>query len=249
MSLIETEAVAAAVGANGSLQEVAVTDGHAESSGDGIEDGEGCVKYRTLGIYLSTSAVTYLSSVLVVVLVRLAMAPFKRRMQQAHTNASRAAAAQRRGLRAFGGLAGGLTHSNGAFALPAGADGKKFVPSEPSMYSSVQDWAGDLISGNNATGRFLVVFAFCCSIASFLIYVYGKLLCLDSRSTCTFTPKVNSACTRTSKREFSLLVLKDRVPIPSLCEINRLRLLYIPCNRAQACLIPGPQVFFLRPSY
>jgi len=46
--------------------------------------------------------------------------------------------------------------------------------SEPTLYVSVQNWAGDLISGNTATGRFLVIFAFGCSMAAFGIYVYGE---------------------------------------------------------------------------
>ena len=45
---------------------------------------------------------------------------------------------------------------------------------EPSFYSSIQNWAEDLISGNTTTGRILVVFAFACSIASFIIYIVGK---------------------------------------------------------------------------
>ena len=45
---------------------------------------------------------------------------------------------------------------------------------EPSFYSSVQNWAEDLISGNTTTGRILVVFAFVCSILSFVIYIIGK---------------------------------------------------------------------------
>jgi hypothetical protein len=48
---------------------------------------------------------------------------------------------------------------------------------EPSFYSSVQNWAEDLISGNTTTGRILVVFAFTCSIASFVVYIIGKLIC------------------------------------------------------------------------
>ena len=45
---------------------------------------------------------------------------------------------------------------------------------EPSFYSSIQNWAEDLISGNTTTGRILVVFAFVCSILSFVIYIIGK---------------------------------------------------------------------------
>ena len=41
--------------------------------------------------------------------------------------------------------------------------------------SSIQNWAEDLISGNTTTGRILVVFAFVCSIVSFVIYIIGKL--------------------------------------------------------------------------
>ena len=37
-----------------------------------------------------------------------------------------------------------------------------------------QNWAEDLISGNTATGRFLVVFAFVCSIAALILYIIGK---------------------------------------------------------------------------
>ncbi len=44
---------------------------------------------------------------------------------------------------------------------------------EPTMYTNVQNWAGDLISGNNTTGRILVVFGFCCSIAAVCTYVHG----------------------------------------------------------------------------
>lgn len=46
---------------------------------------------------------------------------------------------------------------------------------EPSFYSSIQNWAEDLISGNTTSGRILVVFAFLCSITSFIIYVISKL--------------------------------------------------------------------------
>ena len=46
--------------------------------------------------------------------------------------------------------------------------------SEPSMYTNVQNWAGDLISGNTTTGRILVVFAFGCSIAALVLYIWGK---------------------------------------------------------------------------
>ena len=45
---------------------------------------------------------------------------------------------------------------------------------EPTLYSNVQNWAGDLISGNTTTGRFLVVFAFVCSLAALAVYIYGK---------------------------------------------------------------------------
>lgn len=47
---------------------------------------------------------------------------------------------------------------------------------EPSFYSSIQNWAEDLISGNTTSGRILVVFAFLCSVTSFVIYVISKLL-------------------------------------------------------------------------
>ena len=47
---------------------------------------------------------------------------------------------------------------------------------EPSIYSNVQNWAGDLISGNNTTGRILVVFAFICSVAALTIYVWGPVI-------------------------------------------------------------------------
>ena len=40
---------------------------------------------------------------------------------------------------------------------------------------SIQNWAEDLISGNTTTGRILVVFAFVCSIVSFVIYIIGKI--------------------------------------------------------------------------
>ena len=46
--------------------------------------------------------------------------------------------------------------------------------SEPSMYSNVQNWAGDLISGNTTTGRILVVFAFAASLAALVIYIWGE---------------------------------------------------------------------------
>ena len=45
---------------------------------------------------------------------------------------------------------------------------------EPSFYSSIQNWAEDLISGNTTTGRILVVFAFICSVISFVIYIISK---------------------------------------------------------------------------
>ena len=53
--------------------------------------------------------------------------------------------------------------------------------SEPSMYTNVQNWAGDLISGNTTTGRILVVFAFACSIAALVLYIWGKNSYLLSR--------------------------------------------------------------------
>eukprot|EP00095_Tigriopus_kingsejongensis_P012668 maker-scaffold22_size673200-snap-gene-1.19 protein:Tk12668 transcript:maker-scaffold22_size673200-snap-gene-1.19-mRNA-1 annotation:"calcium-activated potassium channel" len=43
---------------------------------------------------------------------------------------------------------------------------------EPSMYINVQNWAGDLISGNTTTGRILVVFTFLCSIVAMGVYIY-----------------------------------------------------------------------------
>ena len=42
------------------------------------------------------------------------------------------------------------------------------------MYTNVQNWAGDLISGNTTTGRILVVFAFACSIAALVLYIWGE---------------------------------------------------------------------------
>ena len=45
---------------------------------------------------------------------------------------------------------------------------------EPSFYSSIQNWAEDLISGNTTTGRILVVFAFACSMVSFVLYIISK---------------------------------------------------------------------------
>lgn len=45
---------------------------------------------------------------------------------------------------------------------------------EPSMYVNVQNWAGDLISGNTTTGRILVVFTFVCSIVAMGLYIYGE---------------------------------------------------------------------------
>ena len=45
---------------------------------------------------------------------------------------------------------------------------------EPSFYSSIQNWAEDLISGNTTSGRILVVFAFVCSMVAFLLYLHGK---------------------------------------------------------------------------
>ena len=52
------------------------------------------------------------------------------------------------------------------------ADEKMLI--EPTLYSNVQNWAGDLISGNTTTGRFLVVFAFVCSLAALAVYIWGK---------------------------------------------------------------------------
>ncbi len=46
---------------------------------------------------------------------------------------------------------------------------------EPSIYTNVQNWAGDLISGNTTTGRILVVFAFVCSQAALIVYIWGKI--------------------------------------------------------------------------
>ena len=40
--------------------------------------------------------------------------------------------------------------------------------------SSIQNWAEDLISGNTTTGRILVVFAFTCSMVSFVLYIISK---------------------------------------------------------------------------
>jgi hypothetical protein len=45
---------------------------------------------------------------------------------------------------------------------------------EPSMYVNIQNWAGDLISGNTTTGRILVVFAFVCSQVALGVYIWGK---------------------------------------------------------------------------
>ena len=59
-----------------------------------------------------------------------------------------------------------------AFFREATADELLLV--EPSMYTNVQNWAGDLISGNNTSGRFLVIFAFLCSITAFIVYIIGK---------------------------------------------------------------------------
>ena len=47
---------------------------------------------------------------------------------------------------------------------------------EPSFYSSVQNWAEDLISGNTTSGRILVVFAFVCSMVAFVLYIHGKAI-------------------------------------------------------------------------
>ena len=47
---------------------------------------------------------------------------------------------------------------------------------EPSFYSSIQNWAEDLISGNTTSGRILVVFAFVCSMVAFLLYLHGEYL-------------------------------------------------------------------------
>ena len=63
-------------------------------------------------------------------------------------------------------------------ASTSGLSSEDKVLLEPSVYTNVQNWAGDLISGNTATGRFLVVFAFCCSIAAMVIYIYGKICTL-----------------------------------------------------------------------
>ena len=49
---------------------------------------------------------------------------------------------------------------------------------EPSFYSSVQNWAEDLISGNTTSGRILVVFAFVCSMVAFVLYIHGKQISL-----------------------------------------------------------------------
>ena len=45
---------------------------------------------------------------------------------------------------------------------------------EPSFYSSIQNWAEDLISGNTTSGRILVVFAFVCSMVAFVLYLHGE---------------------------------------------------------------------------
>ncbi|XP_059098255.1 calcium-activated potassium channel slowpoke-like isoform X2 [Tigriopus californicus] len=50
---------------------------------------------------------------------------------------------------------------------------------EPSMYINVQNWAGDLISGNTTTGRILVVFTFVCSIVAMGLYIYDTHEFLD----------------------------------------------------------------------
>jgi len=71
----------------------------------------------------------------------------------------------------------------------SGAPGKNTrtdqVLVEPSFYSSIQNWAEDLISGNTTTGRILVVFAFTCSMVSFVLYIinthrwYGRTVELE----------------------------------------------------------------------
>jgi hypothetical protein len=48
------------------------------------------------------------------------------------------------------------------------------ILTEPTLYTNVQNWAEDLISGNTATGRFLVVFAFVCSIGALVLYIIGE---------------------------------------------------------------------------
>ena len=65
--------------------------------------------------------------------------------------------------------------------------------SEPSMYTNVQNWAGDLISGNTTTGRILVVFAFACSIAALVLYIWGKNSYLLSRAA-NLSPLVYETC-------------------------------------------------------
>ena len=54
------------------------------------------------------------------------------------------------------------------------ASAEELLLVEPSMYSNVQNWAGDMISGNTTSGRFLVIFSFLCSITAFVIYIVGK---------------------------------------------------------------------------
>ena len=44
------------------------------------------------------------------------------------------------------------------------------------FFFSIQNWAEDLISGNTTTGRILVVFAFTCSMVSFVLYIISKLI-------------------------------------------------------------------------
>lgn len=58
------------------------------------------------------------------------------------------------------------------------------ILTEPTLYTNVQNWAEDLISGNTATGRFLVVFAFICSIAALVLYIVGRSTYIDRRRFC-----------------------------------------------------------------
>ena len=47
---------------------------------------------------------------------------------------------------------------------------------EPSLYSNIQNWAGEMISGSTSSGRVLVCFSFLCSMLAMCIYIRGKVV-------------------------------------------------------------------------
>ena len=110
----------------------------------------GCMADRHMWYYIGSSLATLGLAVVIVLIPRL-LNYYCRRLFRSSSN-------------------GGNSSNDPSKGLAA----EDKVLLEPSMYTNVQNWAGDLISGNTATGRFLVVFAFFCSIAALVVYIWGE---------------------------------------------------------------------------